>query len=266
MLVIHGAAEHGGRYAAFAAQLNEQGFAVATVDLPGHGESYGKPCCVRNMDDYLSAVEIAHDFAEEEFSRRNAPSPADISTGSESVPFFLVGHSMGGLVASLYVRIHQARFNGVVFSGAAVLADPEPGKVQVAFMRMIAKLAPSMGVLQLDAAGESRDAEVVSRYVNDPLVYSGKLTAGMMVAMFSGMQRSFEVQPGITLPALIMHGEDDPLVTPRASRLLMERLGSEDKTLKLFPGLFHEIFNEPERVEVVEDVITWAQARLNGPR
>ena len=262
MLVVHGAAEHGGRYADFASQVNSQGFAVTTVDLPGHGKSYGKQCCVRDIDEYLRAVELAHDYAEQDFTVGGRSNTSNDPEAVVPVPFFLVGHSMGGLVASLYLQRHQTRFQGAVFSGAAVLADPEPGWMQVAIMRVLAKIAPSMGALQLDAAGVSRDAEVVSRYVNDPLVYTGKLTASMLVAMFTGMKRTHEGLPGITLPALVMHGEADTLVTPDASRILFERIGSTDKTLKLFPGLYHEIFNEPERVDVVNDVIAWVEARL----
>ena len=169
---------------------------------------------------------------------------------------------MGGLVASLYLQQHQARFSGAVFSGAALVTNPEPGKVQVAILRLLARLFPSLGMLQLDAGGVSRDPAVVSNYVNDPLVYTGKLTASLLVAMFAGMKRSYEGMPRISLPVLILHGEADRLVTPRASKVLQERVGSRDKTLRLYPGLFHEIFNEPERVAIVDELIAWAEKRL----
>ena len=247
MLVIHGAAEHGGRYKDFAAQLARDGFAVATVDLPGHGKSPGKRCCVNHFDDYVSAVNSAHEQA-----RRDFP----------DTPFFLVGHSMGGLVASLYVHRYEADFIGAIFSGAALIAEPVPSGFQVGLLQTLARFFPSSGILKLDANAVSRDPEVVTTYVNDPLVYSGKLTASMLVAMFAAMARAREGLPHISLPVLIMHGEADRLVPPKASRLLAEEIGSKDKTLRLYPTLFHEIFNEPEREEIVAELIDWAAARL----
>ncbi len=262
VLVVHGLAEHGGRYAEFAEQLNRHGFAVATVDLPGHGRSMGKRCCVAHLDQYLHAVEIAHQATEDEFSARESSENSDGALSSANRPFFLLGHSMGGLIASLYIQKHEARFAGVVFSGAALMSDPVPPAAQVLFMQMLAKVLPAAGVLKIEAEGVSRDPSVVEKYVNDPLVFTGKLPVSVLVAMVKGMKRSVKGLGDVTVPALIMHGEADRVVPVEASRLLMSKIGSKDKELRVFPQMFHEIFNEPERVEIVDQVIDWMQKRL----
>ncbi len=262
MLVVHGFAEHGGRYEEFAAQLNRRGFAVATIDLPGHGKSTGARCCVTHFDQFLRAVEVGHEAAEREFRAQDNVSEGEARRVSGNVPFFLLGHSMGGLIASLYAQRHGSRFAGALFSGSAMLSEPAPPKLQVAMVKLVARLFPAAGLLKLDARGVSRDPAVVEKYLNDPLVYTGKIPACLLVAMFAAMDQSVSGLGDISLPVLIMHGEADTIVSPKASHLLMDKIGSNDKELRLFPGLFHEIFNEPEREEVIDEAIQWAEARL----
>ncbi|MFK8030907.1 MAG: lysophospholipase [Gammaproteobacteria bacterium] len=261
ILLVHGAAEHGGRYEAFAAQCARSGFAVATVDLPGHGKSSGERCCVSSFDEYLRAVSLARKTAEEEFcsvTARNEHAPPE---SLDHTPFFLVGHSMGGLISALYIQ-DDTRFAGVVFSGAALAVEPQPPKLQLKLVRALARWFPALGVLKLDASGVSRDSEVVERYVNDPLVYTGKLPASLLVAMFAAMDRAVAGLGDVSTPVLVLHGDADKVVPPVASTLLHDRVGSQDKTLRLYPGLYHEIFNEPEREQVISDVINWVELHL----
>lgn len=254
ILLVHGAAEHGARYQHFAERVGQAGFAVATVDLPGHGRSSGRRCCIDSFDAYVDAVASAKLQALEEYA---------VSGGANSatLPVVLVGHSMGGLVASLYVHV-DAELAGAVFSGAALAADPEPTPLQRRLMRFLAKWFPSLGVLQLDATSISRDADVVSTYQQDPLVFTGKLSASLLEAMFNAMERSRSRFCEVNLPILVMHGEADTLVPPLASQRLYDEAGSEDKTLRILPHLYHEIFNEPEGDEVIDQVVGWIERKL----
>jgi alpha-beta hydrolase superfamily lysophospholipase len=131
-------------------------------------------------------------------------------------------------------------------------------------IRCLSVLAPRAGALQLDAAGVSRDPAVVADYVSDPLVNHGKMTARMVAELFSGMHRIQAEAGAITLPMLLLHGGADAMAAPEGSRYLYDHIGSVDKTLEIYPGLFHEIFNEPEHEAVFADMLAWCDQRSAG--
>ncbi len=246
MLVAHGGGEHSGRYHEFAAYFVAQGYAVAALDHYGHGRSFGRPGYVERIDDYLQDFRQFHNLMTEQF-------PA--------LPALLVGHSMGGLIASLYLLRAQQAFTGCVLSGAVVETEPQPGAFLRALVRLLSAAIPTLPILKLDAHKVSRDPMVVRDYLASPLVYHGKLSARLLGEMFAGADELKANAGAITLPVLVLHGEKDGLTQPSGSKLLHELVGSADKTLKIYPGLYHEIFNEPERLEVLADVLRWCDAR-----
>ena len=125
-------------------------------------------------------------------------------------------------------------------------------------------MLPRLGVLQLDASEVSRDEDVVRRYREDPLVHSGKVSARLVVELFAAMDDLRASRAEITLPVLVMHGEADVMTPAEGSRRFMDGVGSADKTLRIYPGLYHEIFNEPEQAQVIGEVGDWLEAQL-GP-
>jgi alpha-beta hydrolase superfamily lysophospholipase len=249
LLIVHGAGEHSARYQPLARYCTARDYAVATLDHPGHGKSEGHYGHIQRFEDLLGTLDI--------FQRQLAVEFAE-------VPFFLVGHSMGGLVSCLHLLQHQRDFAGCVLSGPAIKTEVEPGWLQMLLIRCLSVVVPRAGVLQLDASGVSRDPAVVADYANDPLVNHGRMSARMVAELFSSMQRLQSAAPAITLPLLLLHGGEDSMTTPEGSRFLYETVGSADKTLKIYPGLFHEIFNEPERQQVFADVLSWCDQRLTA--
>lgn len=247
LLLVHGAGEHSARYQQFARYFTGQGYAIAALDHPGHGKSEGRYGHVARFEDFLATLEIFQRRVEGEF---------------QGLPLILVGHSMGGLISCLYLLRQQESFAGCVLSGPAIQTEIEPPYLQLLLIRCLSVVAPTLGVLQLDAAGVSRDPAVVDDYVNDPLVNHSKMTARMVAELFRGMN---QIQAGareISLPMLLLHGEGDVMTAPQGSRFLFENIGSTDKTLKIYPGLYHEIFNEPEREAVFADVLQWCDSHL----
>ena len=121
-------------------------------------------------------------------------------------------------------------------------------------------LAPSTGVVQLDATHISRDPAVVAAYRNDPLVHSGKLTARLAAELLDRAARFKDEVGDLTLPVLIVHGAEDKLVAVEGSRNLLARFGSVDKCLVEYPAMYHEVFNEPEKAEVLAEVAGWLDA------
>ena len=248
LLLAHGAGEHSGRYYQLAQFFTGYGYAVAALDHQGHGSSDGIPGYVNSFGDYLADLKIFHYQLNERFA---------------GTPMILLGHSMGGLIASLYLLEHQDDFVGAILSGPAIKTDLEPGKLQRWLLRMVAILLPRLGILKLDPEGVSRDPNVVRHYIEDPLVFHGKMTARMASELFSAMNAIQARATGITLPILILHGGADVMTSPDGSRYLHDTIHSSDNTLQIYPSLYHEIFNEPERAEVLAQVLDWCEGRLN---
>ena len=218
LLVAHGAGEHSSRYLQLAQFFTGHHYAVAALDLNGHGNSEGIPGHVNDLEDYLFELGVLHQQVTEHFV---------------GVPVFLLGHSMGGLIGSLYLLQHQTRFQGAILSGPAIMTSQQPPLVQVFAIRLLAVLAPRLGVLQLDASGVSRDPQVVKKYVEDPQVLHGKMSARMVRELFAGMNTVQAEAAEITLPILLLHGGEDVMTSPQGSRFLCDHVGSVDKTDRL---------------------------------
>jgi acylglycerol lipase len=246
LLVVHGLGEHSGRYGNVVNYFVPHGYAVYALDHYGHGQSDGQREYVERFSDYTQPLKSFFDKV------------AGWQTGRR---IFLVGHSLGGLISADYLLQNQAGLAGAVLSGPAV-KPPKLSPALLAMGRVMSRLAPKMGVLGLEAGAVSRDPEVVRAYVNDPLVFTGKTTARLGAETIDAMQRVQAGAAAITLPLLILQGGSDKLVDPAGANELYQAAGSIDKTLKVYPGLYHEIYNEPEREQVLRDVETWLEAHL----
>jgi acylglycerol lipase len=176
-------------------------------------------------------------------------------------PLVLLGHSMGGAVALAYTAEHEDALDALVLSGAlAVLEAASP--VQRVAGRILSAVAPSLGVVAIDSTAVSRDPQVVADYDADPLNYHGKLPARTVAELSRAIDGFPDAVTRFKLPMLVMHGTADRLVPIAGSEMVIERTGSEDKTFTRYDGLFHEILNEPERQQVVDDIAGWLDARF----
>ena len=247
LLLAHGLGEHSGRYQHVARHCTARGFAIYALDHYGHGKSDGHKGHVQKFSVYLDGVSALLDRIKQE---------------QPDKPVFLVGHSMGGLIAATYLLTNQADFVGCVLSGPALRTDAAPPGIVIAFNRLLSILVPTAPVIQLDASAVSRDPKVVQTYMNDPLVFHGKYTSRLVSEMTATMNDTLARAADIRLPVMLMHGEEDALTSPAGSREMFENAGSEDKTLKTYPGLYHEIFNEPEQDQVMSDMSDWLEAHL----
>ena len=249
VLIVHGYAEHSGRYAWTAEQLVARGYAVFAFDLRGHGKSDGERVLIRSMNEYLDDVDAALARVREQVA-------------SDS-PIYVLGHSMGGGVLGLYAcaRIPRGagreRIKGLIFSGAVLPAEGTTGGVMIRLLLAAGRLLPKLRLRSLAANTVSRDPAIVADYDSDPLNYRGKMPMGLIAAMIRGGRYIDRHLHEIVLPLQILHGSDDQLVTPDGSRRLYEAAASTDKTLKIYEGLYHEILNEPEKDLVIEDIANW---------
>ena len=247
ILLVHGLGEHSARYQHVARHCTDRGFAVHALDHYGHGRSNGHRGYVERFSVYLDGVAALLD---------------KVQAQHPDTPIFLLGHSMGGLIAAAFLRERQTAFCGAVLSGPALQSDAAPSAIVMALVRLLSALVPTLPMIGLDPAGVSRDPDVVRAYVADPLVHHGKLSARLIAEMSGAMRNTLECAPEIKLPILVMHGEEDLLTATAGSVEFCARVVSDDKTLKLYAGLYHEIFNEPEKEQVLADMSDWLEAHL----
>ena len=243
VVLAHGYAEHSGRYDAVARSLTARGFAVHALDHHGHGKSAG-------------ARAVIERFAQADADIDTLVDKVRADSGLATVK--LIGHSMGGSLALNYALNHQQKLSGLVLSGPAI--GGRMARVTRWLLALISTFAPQRGTIALDANAVSRDAAVVADYIADPLVFRGKVPARTAHEMFKAIH-SYPARVGsLTIPCLLMHGEADALVSAKLAAPLFDGIASPDKTVRIWPGLFHEIFNEPEQEEVLAVTADWLEA------
>lgn len=245
LLVVHGLAEHGGRYMNLVNHFLPLGYAVYAADHLGHGSSEGRRVYVERFTDYTDTLVTFHEM---------------IRGWQKDKPVFLVGHSMGGLIGALYLLDHQDELAGAVLSGPGVKVPDDISPVTIFAGKVLSILMPRLGLIQLEAEGVSRDPAVVKAYETDPLVYRGKITARLGVEMIKAMKQVSAEESRISLPLLILQGGADRLVHPSGAQMLHDGVASVDRKIILYDGLYHEVFNEPEHGRVLRDVEMWLAA------
>ena len=243
VLLAHGYAEHVGRYREFMAHLVGRGLAVAAIDHRGHGRSGGPRGHCRDFGEFIADLRTLADLAEEWWP---------------GVPRLLFGHSMGGLLAFLYLLRHPDTVRAGALSGPAFkVADSAPRILQSVAL-LLARVAPGVTFRSnLDPGALSRDPAVGAAYLADPLVHRAA-SAGFVRAIRAAQAAAMEGAPRLAVPLLILHGDADRLVLPAGSAEIAARLSCPHQ-LVLLPGFYHELLNEPasERARVLEVLDRW---------
>lgn len=246
IIIVHGLAEHSGRYMHVIKHLTDAGYAVWAFDLRGHGQSEGHRSYVKSFEDYLKDLDLVMDRACEK---------------SPGLPLFLFGHSMGGAIATLYTIMRKPAINGLLLSAASLQISAAVSPFLVKIAPLISALLPKMKTIVLDGSAISRDPVIVQSYNDDPLNYRGGIPARTGAELNAAIRRIQSQMETINLPLLIMHGTIDRLADIEGSHLLYKKAGSSDKTLKLYDGFYHEILNDPEKFRVLNDMREWLDAR-----
>jgi acylglycerol lipase len=248
LLIVHGLGEHSGRYANVVNRFVPLGYAVYGFDHIGHGKSEGGREIIARFEDFTDTLAVYCGL---------------VKNRQPGQPIFLLGHSLGGLIASDYLLDHSADFQGAVISAPPVKVGDAVSPLTVAVGRILSILAPRVGVLPVDPAGLSHDPAVVQAYIADPLVYHKKTPARTAAEMLRALRRVGAGAGTITLPFIALQGSADRIVDPGSAQFLYENAGSKDKTLKIYDGFYHEVFNEVGRERVLADVEAWLEARTS---
>jgi acylglycerol lipase len=221
--------------------------AAYALDLRGRGRSDGERFYVDTFDDYVADVTRFVALA-----RSREP----------GVPVFLLGHSAGGVVASLFAIDHQAELAGFICESFAYLV-PAPD-FALAVFKGLSHVAPHAHILHLKNEDFSRDPQAVSAMNADPLIAHETQPTRTLAAMVRADERLKDVFPRITLPVLILHGTADKATKPSGSQFFYDSAGSKDKTLKFYNGGFHDLLNDLGKEKVMADITAWVAAHLTA--
>lgn len=249
VVVVHGLKDHGSRYGELAARLVSRGFAVHALDLRGHAHSEGARVDVDAFDDYVTDLGAV-------LQRVRQQEPGK--------PVFLLGHSMGGAIVTLFTLDHPSEVSGLITHAAALRLDA--GGAKVGSIKFLSAINPKAGLFQLDLADFSRDPEVVRAAQEDPLVYQPAAPVHTARELIGAVDRIQTRMEELTVPVLILHGTADKVTPAEGSKDLYRRARSTDKTLKLYPELYHDLVHEPEKETVLNDITAWLETRAPSAR
>jgi len=249
VVLVHGNSEHMGRYAHVVSALTARGFTVFNHDHRGHGKSAGVRGDVEDFGFFISDLRKLVELAREQ---------------NPDLPLFMVAHSLGGLIALTYALENESTLSGLVLMSPALEFGADVSPLLKRLAGVIARAAPLLPITPSNKQPDSvlsRDPEIQRLFDADPLCYSGDVRARYGFELLKAAERVRNRGRKLQLPVLLEYGTDDRLVNPRASKALFERLTTPDKTLLEWKDARHELFNELEKVEVIESVVAWLEAR-----
>lgn len=250
LLVVHGLSEHGGRYTELAQEACRSGFAVAAVDLYGHGESPGRRGHIRDFaSDHLGAVD--------ELVRR-------VEKEMPETPLILVGHSLGGLIVARWAqrRVFARRLGGLALIAPFVEPRMRIPRWKIAAAAACSRLAPVVSLpTGIRDADLFRDEAERARYASDPLVQR-RISAGHWAAITRERALLREGAADLAVPTLIQLAGEDRVVDTDAARVLAERL--PEATVILYPDAYHALHHDPATAEATHDLLAWAFGRAEA--
>ncbi|XP_055353331.1 monoglyceride lipase-like [Paramacrobiotus metropolitanus] len=250
ILYLHGYAEYFGTDDAVIDGLLDAGFLVFGHDHVGHGKSEGTRGQIKNVDTYVRDVLIHIDKV-----RGSLP----------DVPFFILGHSMGGAIALLAGIEKPNICQGMILIGPMIVGNPETATPTKRFLaKIFSKLTPNLGLANINNDDLCRDRAVVDRFNTDELIFRGKLSVETAHVLLCAADRIVDNMERITWPLLCIHGDTDRICDVRGAEVLLEKAASVDKTVSIYPGSYHRVHNEPNNVgtKCVNEVISWINARI----
>ncbi|RDC65546.1 alpha/beta hydrolase [Adhaeribacter pallidiroseus] len=245
MVLVHGFNSHSGYFQWVAEQLTESNFKTYALDLRGRGKSDGERYYIPDYNDLLADIDQLVNLAQE---------------AHPGLPTFLLGHSAGGVLSSVYTLKHQNKLRGFICESFAFQV-PAPDFV-LAVLKGISHIAPHAHVLKLKNEDFSRDSSVVEAMNHDPLIAHEVQPTKTVQQLVLADERLKAEMPAINLPLLILHGTLDKATKPSGSQYFYDTAGSLDKSLKLYEGHYHDLLNDLDKEVVMADILHWLNSRV----
>jgi alpha-beta hydrolase superfamily lysophospholipase len=246
VVFVHGFTEHSLRHEQAASAIAQHGYAVHAIDLRGHGLSQGARVWIRSFDEHLDDVE--------RFVRH-------VREANPAKPLFLWGNSLGGTIAVLLAIQRHLTPAGIILSGALLKMPDQMFPILRHLAIVVSRMIPGLRVVGLGSQCLSRDPEVVAAFRADPLNFHGRFPVRTGAEILRAVRSVGRHMEDVEVPLLLLHGTGDVVTDPEGSRQLHARAASKDKTLRLYPGLYHDLLHEPEWKGVVADALAWIDDR-----
>jgi len=224
-----------------------RGYGVYSYDQRGHGKSDGLRGYVDHFSHFVDDLDIYLKLVHGRY---------------RGIRIFLVGHSIGGTIATAYTILHQDGFYGLILTGVTLSTPTDVSAGTIFAARVLSSILPKIGLYIIDAEAISQDKNVVNAYVCDPLVYRGKIRARLGVELIKAIGTVKHEISEIHLPILVMHGTADRLSDPKDSEIIYQKASSADKTLKVYEDYYHELFNEPDCEQVLANMESWLKSHV----
>lgn len=242
IIINHGFAEHCGRYDYVAKRLNESNLSVFRYDLRGHGRTKGPKGHVDNFFDFIDDLDFLVERILYEYP---------------NTPLYMLGHSMGGLITCIYGIVYKDKLEGQIFSGPAVLPAKQAKGIMKLGIKVLGNVAPNKKIKNVLKSDICTLDSIVEDYQQDPLNLNYVTTKFLYEFIINGTDYVKDNISSYTYPCLILHGEEDNIISKDASMFLYNNISSKDKDIKIYSGLYHEILNEKERDVILKDIINW---------
>ena len=247
VIISHGFAEHFSRYDYFTDSLNQSGYGVIRYDLRGHGRNKKDLGHIQSFEDFILDLEEIY-----KETLRSFP----------SIPIFLFGHSMGGLITAIFGSKSALELRGIVLSGPAVGELPSAKNLNRKLVKFLCKINDKFMIRNPIDKSLCKNEEVYYEYLNDEFVLHKASLRFYYEFLFVGPDNILKAKDKFSLPVLIVHGEEDKIVPISISKSFFNSISSRDKTFKEYKSLYHEILNEKERDYVIKDIISWLDNRI----
>ncbi|HET6324001.1 MAG TPA: alpha/beta hydrolase [Planctomycetaceae bacterium] len=249
VILVHGMSEHGQCYQHVAESMVARGWNVVVPDLRGHGRSGGDPIHVNDFSEYVTDLKRIID-----------------SIGLRSQTTVLVGHSMGGLISARFVQQFPHCVSALALLSPLLGVRVRISPFTVALARLLSLVRPRSRFRKRTKREDStRNQEALTRGDADPLIRES-VTAAWYFAMRQALRSVWDLAEQISCPVLVMQAGADLIVDPAAPQGWLQRVGSEDKSLRMFPDHYHELLNEIDWSNTLADMLDWLEQRLIVPR